>query len=323
MNFKPSNFYIGIIDLFAILLPGAIATLAIFHFTRFDLAGWLRIPATNSDLYIFLLFLLSAYLLGHIISQLSAYLDSWLYDPLKNHVYRDQKRLNLVKAIRNKYHPVEEAEAYVNNFEWAQARLLKELPAAVDEIERYTADSKFFRGLILIFLVLAALFAYQNNLILATGCVLIMLFAGIRYFGKRRKATETAYKYVIFLENRYTLDGDDGDETTPPPDEDQPGVPPPAEYANLIQFLTMGFNVRLAYMEIAKKSDWTAPSLRRPETVYCLSGRGWLQLQDSTNHQLDRTWLSPNASLTVPAGRKLHFENPGDDPLAIILVAEE
>jgi hypothetical protein len=46
-DFKPSTFYISLIDLFAILLPGAIAALVIYHFNRLAIDGFLDVGKVN------------------------------------------------------------------------------------------------------------------------------------------------------------------------------------------------------------------------------------------------------------------------------------
>ena len=315
---KPSDFYIGTIDLFAILLPGAIATLLFYYASGLKMDTLLYTPERYSDFYNALLFLLSAYLLGHIISQFSSYIDEWIYNRYKSRIYNNQSRLNLVKQIRSNYHSVEKGEKYINNFEWSRARLLKEFPEAITEIERYMADSKFFRGLILILLVLAGVLIMKAYYAMATASALVAVFSLIRYIQKKRKATETVYKYVIYLEN-CPLPAEGAFRSKRPKIIDRQVSPLPVEYSDTVKFLTTGLENQYIHWSITKKSIWhSRHSLARQEMLYCLAGRGWLQYHDNTTGQDERIWLSPNSTISIPAGRILQIENPGSEALSLI-----
>ena len=201
-DFKPSTFYISLIDLFAILLPGAIAALVIYHFNRLAIDGFLDVGKDNTAFYSSFVLLFSAYLFGHIISQVSAYLDDYVYDRLKDKVYKDQKRVNKVKEIRENRYGNKMTPVYVNTFNWSVFKLQKEYPEAADEVERYMADSKFFRSLFVIMMVLGCVFLFQSGIGLTVklACFALAAFSMVRYFKKRRKSTETAYQYIIFSE---------------------------------------------------------------------------------------------------------------------------
>ena len=79
MNFEPQKFFIGIIDLFSMLLPGAVIAY---------LAKQSGIVATMIPLEIgpgaegWLAFFFASYLIGHLVFLAGAKLDDWLYDPL-------------------------------------------------------------------------------------------------------------------------------------------------------------------------------------------------------------------------------------------------
>jgi hypothetical protein len=196
--------------------------------------------------------------------------------------------------------------------------LLQELPDAIVEIERYMADLEFFRGLVFILLVLAGMLITKAYYAMATVSVLIAVFSLIRYFHKKRKATETAYKYVIYLEN------------CPLPAEgvlrskqsmiiDRQVSPLPVEYSDTVKFFTTGLKKPYIHWSAPQKSIWYSRySLARQEMLYCLAGRGWLQHHNNTTGQNERFWLSPNATITIPVGRVLQIENPGNEPLALI-----
>jgi ABC-type multidrug transport system fused ATPase/permease subunit len=202
MNFSPSNFYISIIDLFAILLPGVIASLVIYYFSSDVIDGLLNGNADNKTFFSGFVLLFGSYLFGHIISQVSAYLDKWVYDRFKEIVFKDHKCVDKVNEIRTNHYGNDSNQVYVNTYKWSVFKLQKEYPDAAAEVERYMADSKFFRSLFVIMVVLGFVFVFQPDVTLnvTIGCFILAAFSMIRYFKKRRKSTETAYQYIIFTE---------------------------------------------------------------------------------------------------------------------------
>jgi len=203
MKFSPSNFYIGIVDLFSILLPGAIASLALYYFFQSEIDAFLSLGGKeNAEFFRAFILLFSSYLFGHIISQLSAYLDSLLYDRLKKFVYRDSRCLDEVWKIRREKFGNHGEPVLVNAYKWSLFKLQTEHPAAASEVERYMADSKFFRSLIIIMLVMGIVLLWHKDMNMAVplSCFALAIFSTIRYFKKRRKSTETAYQCVIYLE---------------------------------------------------------------------------------------------------------------------------
>lgn len=201
MNLSPSNFYISIIDLFAILLPGVIASLVIYYFSSDTIDSFLNGNADKTFFSGFVL-LFSFYLFGHIISQVSAYLDEWVYDRFKEKVFKDHKCVKKMMGIRENRYSNEMHPVYVNTYKWSIFKLQKEYPDAAAEVERYMADSKFFRSLFVIMLVLGLVFLFQPGIAIKVivGCFILAAFSMVRYFKKRRKSTETAYQYIIFTE---------------------------------------------------------------------------------------------------------------------------
>jgi len=99
MKFDPETLFISIIDLFSIMLPGALATALLKRavepilfpsvFPQFtgETAGWAA-------------FLFASYLLGHFIFLFGSFLDDLLYDRLLRHA-RDEE-VSLLKAIKER-----------------------------------------------------------------------------------------------------------------------------------------------------------------------------------------------------------------------------
>ena len=150
MNFEPQKFYIGLIDFFSILLPGALLSYLLKddlgprffgkHYGSFaEAEGWM-------------VFLFSSYLIGHFIFLLGSWLlDDHLYDPLRNATYQGQikrlakgetlsagitrhlakrlvkrdadKAVNLAEKIKEHYLDPLKASSAINTFQWSKARL--------------------------------------------------------------------------------------------------------------------------------------------------------------------------------------------------------
>lgn len=190
MDFEPQKFFIGLIDFFSILLPGVLVTY---------LMKWEYLLATDEyatlvDTKGWIAFLFSSYLLGHFIFLLgSLLLDNHVYDTIREATDQGQisrlakgktlsptlaKRLNalLIKRISDKavgqvvrikgrYLDPLKASSAINAFQWCKARLTLEHPEALTEIQRFEANSKFFRSLLIVSCVLSVLTCVDGNLI--------------------------------------------------------------------------------------------------------------------------------------------------------------
>ena len=228
---EPQKFFLGVIDFFAIILPGAILTflvkdnlgpflLSTHYYNLTGTPGWVA-------------FLGGSYLLGHFIFLIGAgLLDDFVYDPLRKASYGEQisrlaqdKKLSLWVsrcfariflgkesdravnlAVRIKEHyigPLDGKEA-INAFQWSKARLMLTQPAAIESVHRLEADSKFFRSLVIVCgIVLATLAPFKvvemrREFVYVSIPVLILAFW--RYVDQRLKATTQSYWYILALE---------------------------------------------------------------------------------------------------------------------------
>ncbi|WP_298316307.1 hypothetical protein [uncultured Aquimarina sp.] len=122
MNFKPSDFFIGIFDLFAILLPGIVFVYlwiseirAVFNFSNIE----------TSDT---ILFLVMSYITGHFLLNISYPLDLLYFQFHEKSLGRDRfyKAFSFIR---------------MNNV------------SALQELERNTAHYKLFRSLSFVFFI--------------------------------------------------------------------------------------------------------------------------------------------------------------------------
>src|ERR1051325_8019450 len=90
----------------------------------------------------------------------------------------------------------------INAFQWCKTKLSLKHPRALATVERFEADSKFFRGLMIVVYLLIPIAAFQGEtmiirlLIVIIGIALFAL-AFWRYVDQRVKAINQAYWFII------------------------------------------------------------------------------------------------------------------------------
>lgn len=229
MNFEPQKFFIGLIDFFSILLPGALLTYMLQGYLGPLFLGHDYGQLTGTKAWV--AFFISSYLLGHFVFLLGArLLDDYFYDPIRGATAdkqierlakgkklpwpitrwlakflintRHDKALKRVLRIKNHYLGQLSAAQAINAFQWSKAKLTLENPGAMSTIQRFEADSKFFRSLLI---VLVALFIWGfvgSRWTLVLVSMPLMVLAFWRYVDQRMKSTIQAYWYIIILESQ-------------------------------------------------------------------------------------------------------------------------
>src|SRR6266566_866477 len=179
MDYKPSDFFIGVIDFFSVLLPGALLTFFLKGLLYRRLFGeGMVFPALNNEAQKAIAFLLATYVVGNLIFLMgSLLLDNLVYDKfLRNTFFRKNFDLAYLAAtsIREQHLASETAidqivaakkltaadetkllakdrREVVNTFKWAQDYLAVRYPATLTDLQKQVADSKFFRSLVVAF----------------------------------------------------------------------------------------------------------------------------------------------------------------------------
>lgn len=277
MNFDPQKFFIGLMDFFSILLPGALLT-------------WLLMgevgPVVLGDRYATLdgaqawaAFLFASYLFGHLIFLLGSWLDE-LYDSARSYtlntqiarlarrgrllpwfaraliwlVFKRERNLAVDRATRIKQQtlgPLQAKDA-INAFQWSKALLNLESSTSLAVVQRFEADSKFFRCFTVVLLILLLAWPWQHQWPPAGIPIVLslLLLALWRYMEQRYKATNQAYWSVITLtakEGKVSLD-----KTAP-----EAGIP---THAGGVAFRMRGDKVE--YLLVEAKNDpsqWVLP----------------------------------------------------------------
>lgn len=257
MKTEPETFIISIIDFFSVMMPGAIVTY--LAKSRVEPLLGSAFPRSSGDVEGWAVFLFSSYLLGHFIFLLGAQLDDLVYDKIREATPATQEKriadhkkpasrlskwlakwlfpknadLAVERVVADKQNHPHVADdngmPVINAFQWAKARLTIQCPTALLEVQRFEADSKFFRSLVVVLLVLALWFSVGallsnpastpgvpmpvysrlDGLLARLGdvrwglvllCVVLACLSFWRYIERRFKATQQAYWYVITLD---------------------------------------------------------------------------------------------------------------------------
>lgn len=229
MDFEPQKFFIGLIDFFSILLPGAVLT----YLLKGTAGPWVlgnngyhRLIDTEAEKWI--VFLFASYLLGHFLFLIGSLLDDYVYDPIRKRTDKEQitrllngrelsprfirwlaslcfkKRadaaVDRVVQIKENYLKQIVAPAAINAFQWCKARLAIDHPEALAMVNRFEADSKFFRSFIPVLLILFGTTIYQFRWELVPGLMILLGLAFWRYMEQRFKSTQQAYWFILTLE---------------------------------------------------------------------------------------------------------------------------
>ncbi len=229
MNFDPQKFFIGLMDFFSILLPGALLTWLLMGDVGPVVLGERYAELAGAPAWA--AFLFASYLFGHLVFLLGSWLDE-LYDWARRYtlntqitllarrgrllpwptraliwlVFKRERNLAVDRAGKIKQQALGDLQAKdaINTFQWSKTWLNAESPASLAVVQRFEADSKFFRCFTVVLLLLLAAWPWQHHWPLAgIPVVLVLLLLALwRYMEQRFKATNQAYWSVITLTAR-------------------------------------------------------------------------------------------------------------------------
>lgn len=202
---KPGDFLLGVLDFFAILLPGALATWLVIQYIpapvlRDALVLGFESQQEPKEWVTAGAFLLASYVLGHFVGMTGARLDG-AYDHWRRRT-KPQSRDNVYNAARKLQGTLTKdlVESDWTTLKWARAYIQVKAQHARAEIDRLEADQKFFRSLVVISLAFAAHFLLWEA---APGAGVIALvaagFSFNRYVDQRWKMTELTYGTAVIV----------------------------------------------------------------------------------------------------------------------------
>ena len=223
---EPQKFFIGVVEFFAVLLPGALLTYLVMGKVGPVVLGSRYGCLGESEGWA--VFAFASYLLGHLVFLLGAWLDDF-YDWVRGYtlnaqisrlarrglllpgwvraviwlIFKGERNLAVDRAGRIKrkaLRPLDGQDA-INTFQWSKIWLKAEGAEALAVVQRFEADSKFFRCFTVVLLILILGWPLQGRwpafgLPVLVGLLLLALW---RYMEQRHKATNQAYWSVITL----------------------------------------------------------------------------------------------------------------------------
>lgn len=206
---KPSDVFVGVIAFFSVLLPGALLTGTLLIAVGPALDP--RVPRLfSSQAAQAVAFFTVAYTLGHLLFGLAAFVDGTVYDRYRLIRWPKSGDLAYLEAsiLRAEYMGrCEQGGAEpIRTFNWAKALLRLRAPNALADVERYEADSKFFRSLIIalplcaILLVAGGGYSRGGVAMMLAAALVLSLLSFHRYADRRYKSAQWSYYYAIVLQ---------------------------------------------------------------------------------------------------------------------------
>lgn len=205
MSSEPDKFHIGIIDFFSVILPGAVLTFQLRSLADEGFFGN-HFPSVKSDTEGWIVFLVIAYILGHFIFLLGSWLDR-IYDVMLERLLPRKNNLPFEEALKIMTRHLDFIgidKKAINVFQWIKCRLAIAHPTALNHVQRFEADSKFFRSLVVVLIFLMALALMRHNMLMLVVYLVLIGISVWRYGEQRFKSTRQAYWYAITLENQLT-----------------------------------------------------------------------------------------------------------------------
>jgi hypothetical protein len=152
---KASDFFLDVVDFFAVLVPGAILVYLGLRLVNLKSLG---LPEPAGELQITAAFLAVSYAAGQLIYAAG----SWFLDPIYDETYKRYRQGVRGKELRRLADARMDAElknigaggqAVTKRTPWTRAVLTLRGQSGWAEVERLDADAKFFRGMTIVLLV--------------------------------------------------------------------------------------------------------------------------------------------------------------------------
>jgi hypothetical protein len=202
-TYKPSDVFIGVLEFFGIILPGAVLV-----FLLQDIIAPVfqpLVPHLDNELPRWIAFLFASYIAGHFLHSLGFLLDRFLYDNLYSSLQFAKKKgsdflLSRAKQIIvSRYGVSSEDIDHMNIFMWAGSVVRTLNLAASQELDRGGAESKFFRSWFYVFFVGFVLSLVHQSIPSAIICFVLTFLSLWRFMDLRWKNAQLTYEYFLIL----------------------------------------------------------------------------------------------------------------------------
>lgn len=197
---KAEGFALGVIQIFVLLLPGAVFVALLAHglvLYPFEDPGMLD----GNEVERGFLLLAVAYVAGNLVSTVGAAIEDWVYD--SKVVQTDQAHLR--QPVRDAVQAVvgREIGEKENLRRWAATMVRLTHPQGAVDVERRDADRRFFRNMVVVF-ALGALglpFSPHGSALIASAiiCGALAVACAYRFSVEQRKYTQTVFEYALVV----------------------------------------------------------------------------------------------------------------------------
>jgi mannose-6-phosphate isomerase-like protein (cupin superfamily) len=347
MNLKPQYFFIGVVDFFSVLLPGGLITYFLLGMFYTNIFGPQKMFIAPTDAAVkWIIFLLVTYILGNIIFMLASFLDFTYNNFLRKKLFQSQFDLSyksahsihgsylnvdaeLIKLVEKQQLSLAQYKKLLgdpkreifNTFKWAQHFLLFKSPEALADIKRIEADSKFFRSLVITFLIIAIMLLKSGDFIIPSIFIVLSILCYYRYGDLRFKATEKAYEMIITF-HYLNLEKDQSfgpaaiNSSTIQTDLEKDFE---LKYHNRINNLISRFNNQPKQVIIKSgELNNTFFQSAQYECWYCLTGKGKMVIKSEDGVQ--KHFLQSNSVIPITKGKIFSFQNQQKEPLELMVL---
>ena len=136
---------------------------------------------------------------------MGSYIDS-AYNVIRERLnpYGNESAYQCATRIRNSL--IDEAERIaLNTFQWARSVLIAKCPIAAEDVHRLEADSKFFRSLLVVLVLVAIVLFERGQMVEGFVALALVLPCFARYYERRLKSTTQAYIHIVTMYRLGTL----------------------------------------------------------------------------------------------------------------------
>ncbi len=221
---------IGIMDLLTILLPGGmLLMISCFDTSLFFCANrpggdtvvyeLLRVPfngLVNGNWFVIAVYISLSYICGHFVFSIASWMDeltikvvetlrkvapkqfNWLVNKFNKNSKKREELINMAAECQRMAMSKHDKDVF-NAYKWCNFWLISYEPIIYAEVEKYTAESKFFRSLVIIFILLLvwSLFGKETNWTYNKILLALVVLSFWRYRARRSKSIITACQGVL------------------------------------------------------------------------------------------------------------------------------
>lgn len=192
MSYKPSDFFVGVLDFFSVLLPGAL--LAYLGRGFADKHVFVApLTALHGPVEGWVAFAFASYLLGQFTFLVSATFMDDLYD----HTYLRYRRRKGDAVMEKARNLQGENTSIIGTLKWANAFVRLHSACMGDILDQLEATSKFFRSVTVVLMVFAVVLLFWGRSAAALVCAVLILLSFWRFANQRWKFTELTYLCFI------------------------------------------------------------------------------------------------------------------------------